>query len=272
MAAGPQTCETATWRRRVPEDALRTSANVRKVIDTLRRVKESASVSGPLGIFLLEFRPKHKHLNAVLENIRTCRPDLPCILFHPEDDDVPESLTPTCWLKDVPALTLHEYSELLEEPEFYDASPFPHILIMQTDSALARYPDVPLEHFLSYDFVGAALPSGRCGNGGFSLRKCEALATYCRAFTWGRSPHPEDWFFASWGNLAKRPGDPRLHAPPREELAAFSCERFSFADDPDCASHTPVGVHKVWLFRPETWRSLVRRDPGFAAAASIALR
>jgi hypothetical protein len=276
----------STWRRRTPEDAARRSPNVTRVLEEIAaywradaaggsgeagdkgKVGGAGGAGGPLAIYLLEFRPTHKHLRTVLANIRFCRPDLPCVLVHPADASIPPEEAPAHWIRVTPRLSVREYSELLEEAEFYEASPFDHMLIMQTDSALALAPRVPVECFMRYDYAGAMNSSRRAGNGGFSLRRCAALAAYCRAFTWHTNPHPEDWFFSSSHLLARAPGDPRLRMPPPETLRDFSYERFG--PDPADPDHVPIGLHKLWLFRPEAWRALAAADPGFALAASIA--
>lgn len=80
-------------------------------------------------------------------------------------------------------LTREMYNGLLMSPDFYDAIPTEHHLIVQTDAILFAEHRHFLPLFLSYDYVGAPWKNGWVGNGGLSLRRTRQMKAICEQVT-----------------------------------------------------------------------------------------
>jgi hypothetical protein len=126
------------------------------------------------------------------------------------------------------SMSAAQYSVLTTSKVFYDMFPCKHILIFQSDSLIRRQID---EKYFQYDWVGAPwgyFPYG--GNGGFSLRKVEAIKEIARVQ--GPSWQNEDWFFKDFLN--------RSAVPTQEIALEFSVESIWHND--------PIGIHNFWSY------------------------
>lgn len=132
-------------------------------------------------------------------------------------------------------LTPQEYSALLLTPAFWSGLPTNRVLIFQTDSGFFGHSPHRLEEFLAYEYVGAPWPAPgdiRVGNGGFSLRRRDAMV---RVLT-SDPPAPqavEDVYFGSQiaqGHL----------------LGAPLSVCFRFAVELTAEYPFPLGFHKPW--------------------------
>lgn len=157
-----------------------------------------------------------------------------------------------------------DYSELLKSEKFWtrlQSSGYEHVLIFQSDSLMLHG---RIDPFLSYDYIGApwcgysafvarlqqtehVLHNG-IGNGGFSLRRVEAMLTAIRApgVFRGSKRLSEDLFFASY-----------LDTPANSNRFPNRSTGFAFAVEVQCSqeprslaspANVPLGIHAAWLF------------------------
>lgn len=150
-------------------------------------------------------------------------------------------------------MSIPDYNERFTTPATYRDLHADFVLILQTDALLRKR--VPEELF-AFDYVGAPWRHTPCaapnqanhvGNGGFSLRRCEAMAAICEAAGPVRY-HPEDVFFAE--------RVPMERLPPTEVAAGFSVEHIRHPD--------PVGHHQAYHFHDAAYVcGLVASTPGY---------
>ena len=142
-------------------------------------------------------------------------------------------------------LSIENYNRLLVSEWFYDAIPTEMFLIFQTDSIILKEHKHKINHFMSYDYVGA--PWKNCpmkfditkliklknpifstcvGNGGFSLRRKSKMLDIIHTIPYENQP--EDVYFSSYTQ----------NKPSPEEAKHFSVEHIFYEE--------PFGVHKIW--------------------------
>ena len=142
-------------------------------------------------------------------------------------------------LHEIDNLDRMNYNHLLTTSKFWRAIQSnvsaEHVLLVQTDTLTRKR--VP-QSLLQYDYVGAPWkepqPGGhplRCvGNGGYSLRRVQAMIDVCdrERFVLERDL-AEDLFFSKHSALV----------PEAEEASAFSVEHVMHPD--------PCGMHQIWI-------------------------
>lgn len=158
-------------------------------------------------------------------------------------------------------LSIPDYNERLTSAAFYRDLHADFVLILQTDALLRKR--VP-EAFFAFDYVGGPwhhMPCGggtnarnRVGNGGFSLRRCEAMASICERGGGGRH-RSEDVFFAERVDMTRM--------PTVEEASAFAVEHIRHPD--------PVGHHQAYVFHDAAYvAGLVATTPGYVGESQEA--
>ncbi len=175
---------------------------------------------------------------------------------------------------------IHTYSQLLMTTDFYQRFiAFEYILIYQLDAFV--FSD-KLAHFcsLGYDYIGAPLPRwsnywysmktrpgmayipflGRVGNGGFSLRKVDAMLRILQRKDEILATHPlsrlfqeqEDMFFAYCGTLTDG-----LNIPDVRIARQFSVEMdvgYCYRNLADCL---PFGCHAWYKIAFHIWKKFI---------------
>lgn len=227
----------------MPADAL-----LNDVLATLPAIYSDAEVRGQRGILIVETRA-HSQLPHLLRQCRRILPAWKILLIHGPDalstirDD--EHLLRDirggkidCRRLRLRTANIEQYNVLMTSHVFYSRLPFAHFLVAQTDSVLCAGALASLTDFLDYDYVGAPWKphplTGKTregGNGGFSLRRRQAMIDFCRAVP-RAGKEPEDVYFC------KRGGALELRLPPRDVAMRFSVESVPAA--------APVGTHKPW--------------------------
>lgn len=228
---------------------------VKHVLKALGGPLRETDVKGRRGILLFETRP-HPQLPALIRQCRRYLPTWGVTLIHGpetltvlrgEDDILGEIKRGHIKVHRVPFSTLgslEDYNVLFTDSSFYRRLPYEHFLVAQTDSMLCMGAVKNMEAFLDYDYVGAPWSWGteagkgiHGGNGGFSLRRRQALMEYC-----DRVPRParmnEDVYFCL------RTVESPLNTPPPEVASTFAVE--------SVLTHGPVGTHKPWLYLGDT--------------------
>jgi hypothetical protein len=123
-------------------------------------------------------------------------------------------------------LQISEYSKLLTQKQFYQIITSDFILIFQTDSYIFK--KIP-EYYFTLDYIGARWSSrhgNNCGNGGFSLRKTQAMIKAIESTTYIAGA--EDLYFSCFAWF-KCSSDKNL-------IDCFSVERYPY--------HNPVACHQ----------------------------
>jgi hypothetical protein len=142
-------------------------------------------------------------------------------------------------------LSIEKYNRLLISEWFYDAILTEMFLIFQTDSIILKEHKHKINHFMSYDYVGAPwkncpmkiditqliklknpISSTCVGNGGFSLRRKSKMLDIIHTIPYENQP--EDVYFSSYTQ----------NKPLPEEAKHFSVENIFYEE--------PFAVHKIW--------------------------
>ena len=145
---------------------------------------------------------------------------------------------------DVDNIDRYNYNHLLTSAKFWqvvrDNIHSTHVLLIQTDTLTRKV--IPSK-LLEYDYVGAPWkepqPGGhlvrRVGNGGYSLRRVQAMIDVCENNHFDiERDRAEDLFF----------GKHCLLVPEAHEASEFAVEHVFHKD--------PCGVHQIWIHHPQT--------------------
>lgn len=158
----------------------------------------------------------------------------------------------------VPDLNIDEYNKLLTGAAFYTNLDAEFVLILQTDALLRKR--IPEVFFDRFDYMGAPWfypwsQTGTCvGNGGFSLRRCAAMAAICAARDGPACDCNEDVYFSERVHAARQPS--------ADLAGSFSVELIRHSD--------PVGIHKAYEYHDADYIvGLVSTTPGYAAATDL---
>lgn len=112
---------------------------------------------------------------------------------------------------------LNDYNRFMTSTTMWDILPDGHCLIFQHDSTMLR---TGIEEFFKYDYCGAPWKfQDHGGNGGYSLRRVEAMRYYTREYKWNPSLGYEDVWLS---NIMIN--DEMYSLAPREVCKKFSCE------------------------------------------------
>ena len=197
-----------------------------------------------LGLVIVEPR-KHEWLKGVLYNM--CHvyggSNTPLYIVHGTDNeefvkDICKDWTNVNYLKlPIDDLEDDQYSELLTNSNFWTFFKTQYVLIFQTDTFIRK--QIP-EVFFFFDYVGSPwnwTPKNSermVGNGGFSLRKVQAMIDICNCANYAKfNDEAEDVFFVK--RIKKD------FIPPPGLASCFSVEHVYFSD--------PIGTHQTWRFQ-----------------------
>lgn len=112
--------------------------------------------------------------------------------------------------------TMKDYNTVLTMRKFWEDIPYDKVLIFQHDSGLISY---GIDEFLQWDYIGAPWKfQEHGGNGGLSIRSCEAMLWCIDQKPWNESLGNEDVYFSNL--LLNSP----FKLAPREECEKFSVE------------------------------------------------
>lgn len=132
-------------------------------------------------------------------------------------------------------LTISDYSALFYTEQLYSNIPTDTFLIFQTDSMIcSQYKDY-INHFLSYDYVGAPWSNGTVGNGGLSLRKkskMKEIVEKCKNVKDGDNYINEDMVFSKGCDTIE------VDKPSTEKAKTFSIE--------NVYHDKSFGIHKAY--------------------------
>jgi len=134
-------------------------------------------------------------------------------------------------------LSISDYSELFYKDILYSNIPTEIFLIFQTDTIICSQFKEYINHFLSYDYVGAPWPTGKVGNGGLSLRKkskMKEIVENCKNIKEGDTYINEDLIFSTGCNTI------HVNKPEFKEAKTFSLE--SVYHDKS------FGIHKAYHY------------------------
>lgn len=123
-----------------------------------------------------------------------------------------------------------EYTHMLKDASFYQALPWKHICIMQTDSYFRK--PIP-KGVLQYDLVAAPATWDLSSLvGGLSFRNRDAMIRICREF---QENIPSEDLFLDRGSIKLE-----MKRPDCYTAMEYVCESFLFDD--------PVALHQWWTF------------------------
>ena len=186
---------------------------------------------------------KHKHLHAVIDNVKEMIPSAKIQIFHGTHNydyiydkfkkDI-DSGKIKCSNLNKENLPIEEYNVLLMSTDFWENIDGENVLIFQTDSGICTKDDSILDEFSKFDYSGAPwihIPDKKGGNGGFSLRKKSKILELLKKYKnnpYHSNPINEDIFFSD--NL-------KNGAPPNLSKN-FSVETIFY--------DKPYAIHKPW--------------------------
>ena len=185
----------------------------------------------------------HKNIIPIIKNINKNLENIPIIFFHGNknlefmkknfSNEINDNKIKLINLN-VDDLNIEEYNLLISSLDFWEKVNGDIILFMEMDSCLCDNPDLKINDFLDYNYVGSPWKNNKSfldqtdtiGNSGFSLRNKNETIKFIKnnEYKYGT---PTDVYFNSIKNK-----------PSHEKSKKFGVEQVFYPN--------PIGVHKPW--------------------------